>query len=264
MVGWAWCEERHPERGVATGAARDIRHVRWALYYAACMQVTKTTVRRIQVGCAALYALSLGMMACRRPATADSGGRAEGQGASLKTAHQRADAAACGAGREAPPAGEERRVTPGPGQESVWDYPASPRVEPSSRHVQVTLGGVVIADSHRPLRLLERGHPPVFYIPSEDIRWPYFVTTTHRTTCEYKGEAHYFHIRAGGRTVEEAAWSYPDPSRGYEAIRNHVAIYPGRVAEAGGLATVDGEPVRPEREAYFGGWVTHDIAEGRP
>lgn len=155
-------------------------------------------------------------------------------------------------------------MTPGPGQESVWDYPASPRVEPSSRHLHVTLGGVVIADSRRPLRMLERGHPPVFYIPPEDVRWPYFVPTPRRTTCEYKGEARYFHIRAGGRAVEEAAWSYAEPSRGYEAIRNHLAIYPGRVAEAGGLATLDGEPVRPEREAYFGGWVTHDIAEGHP
>jgi uncharacterized protein (DUF427 family) len=232
--------------------------VRLALYYAAGMEVTQTATCRLRVGL--LVVLSLGAAACRRPAAAEVKGQVGAGVASTPATPGGADAVACGAEKQAPSGVASRRVTPGPMQESIWDYPARPRIEPSPRHVQVMLGGVVIADSHRPLRMLERGHPPVFYIPPEDVRWPYFVTTTHATTCEYKGAAHYLHIRAGGRMAEEAAWSYPEPSPGYEAIRNYVAIYPGRVDRA----TVDDEIVRPERAAYFGGWVTRDLAEENP
>jgi len=59
---------------------------------------------------------------------------------------------------------------PAPGQESVWDYPVETRIEPSSRHIQITFDGVVVADTRNAKRLLERGIPPVFYIPREDVQ----------------------------------------------------------------------------------------------
>lgn len=59
---------------------------------------------------------------------------------------------------------------PGPGQESVWDYPAETRIEPSSQHIQIVFDGVVLADTRNAKRLLERGIPPVFYIPREDVK----------------------------------------------------------------------------------------------
>ncbi len=40
-----------------------------------------------------------------------------------------------------------RRIEPGPGEESVWDYPRPPRLEQSDKHVQVIFNGVVITDS---------------------------------------------------------------------------------------------------------------------
>lgn len=60
-------------------------------------------------------------------------------------------------------------VAPGPGQESVWDYPRPPIVVPDARHVVVRAGDVVVADSRRALRLLETSHPPTWYVPRADV-----------------------------------------------------------------------------------------------
>ncbi|MDF3044459.1 MAG: hypothetical protein K0R30_687, partial [Ornithinibacter sp.] len=57
----------------------------------------------------------------------------------------------------------------GPGQESVWDYPRPPRVEPTAEDVEVWLGGVRVAVSRRALRVLETSHPPAYYLPFEDF-----------------------------------------------------------------------------------------------
>ena len=59
---------------------------------------------------------------------------------------------------------------PGPGQESVWDYPVETRIEPTTKHVQIVFDGVVVADTRNAKRLLERGIPPVYYIPREDVK----------------------------------------------------------------------------------------------
>lgn len=64
-------------------------------------------------------------------------------------------------------------IAPEPGQESVWDYPRPPRLEESTRHIQVIFNGVVIAETRRALRVLETSHPPVYYIPPEDVRMEY-------------------------------------------------------------------------------------------
>jgi uncharacterized protein (DUF427 family) len=56
-----------------------------------------------------------------------------------------------------------KQITPGPGQESVWDYPRPPRVEDSPKHIQVIFNGIIIADTYRAKRVLETSHPPVYY-----------------------------------------------------------------------------------------------------
>ena len=63
-----------------------------------------------------------------------------------------------------------QRVEPGPGQESVWDYPRPPRLERTDKKVKVVFGGVTIAYTTRALRVLETSHPPVYYVPPEDVR----------------------------------------------------------------------------------------------
>jgi uncharacterized protein (DUF427 family) len=61
-----------------------------------------------------------------------------------------------------------RRIEPGQGQESVWDYPPPPRLEDVDRKVKVVFGGVTLAYTTRAKRILETSHPPVYYIPPED------------------------------------------------------------------------------------------------
>ncbi|HEX6127394.1 MAG TPA: DUF427 domain-containing protein [Candidatus Limnocylindria bacterium] len=148
-----------------------------------------------------------------------------------------------------------RRVEPGPGQESAWDYPRPPRVERSSRLVRVEFAGRVVAESSQALRVLETAGAPVWYIPRDDVRTELLIPTPRRTFCEWKGAAHYLDVRVGDRIAAAAAWSYPQPSPGYEAIRDHVAFYAGRVD----AAYVDGERVTPQPGRFYGGWVTSDV-----
>jgi uncharacterized protein (DUF427 family) len=146
-------------------------------------------------------------------------------------------------------------VQPQPGQESVWDYPRPPRVEPSNERVRVVFGGVVIADSVRTLRVLETSHPPVYYIPPEDIRMEHLVKTSQQTFCEWKGQAGYYSVVVGDRRVDNAAWFYPAPTTGFTAIRNHVAFYSGRMD----ACYVDDELVTPQPGDFYGGWITSRI-----
>lgn len=147
------------------------------------------------------------------------------------------------------------RPVPSPGQESVWDYPRPPRIEPTGRRVRVIVDGVVVADTIRALRVLETASPPTFYIPPDDVRLDLLVPETRHTVCEWKGEASYWAIRVSQRLVASAGWSYPRPTPAFEAIRDHLAFYAGRVDEA----WVDDERVVPQPGDFYGGWVTSEI-----
>ncbi len=141
------------------------------------------------------------------------------------------------------------------GKESVWDYPRPPRVEPDNRHVIVTFGGEVVADTRRAHRVLETSHPPVFYIPPEDVRVELLDSNGEQTWCEFKGDAHYYDIAVGDRRSRSVAWCYPEPSEGFEPIQYAIAFYPDRVDSC----TVDGEAVQAQRGGFYGGWITSEI-----
>ncbi len=136
--------------------------------------------------------------------------------------------------------------------ESVWDFPRPPRVERSLRRVRVELGGVVVADSARALRVLETSHPPVLYLPPGDVLDGVLREGAPRTFCEFKGVATHLDVVAGGRTVAAGAWTYRDPAPGYESLRDHVAFYPGRMD----ACWLDDERVRAQAGDFYGGWVT--------
>lgn len=147
------------------------------------------------------------------------------------------------------------RPQPQPNQESVWDYPRPPRVEPTGKRVQVVFNGVTIADTTRALRVLETSHPPVYYLPPADIQMEYLTGTSQHTFCEFKGAASYWAIKLNGKVAENFAWSYQSPALGYEAIKNHLAFYPSRVD----ACYVDGERVTAQEGDFYGGWITSDI-----
>ncbi len=149
-----------------------------------------------------------------------------------------------------------RRIEPLEDQESVWDYPRPPRLEASPKRVQILFAGVTVADSTRALKVMETASPPTYYVPREDVRMDALVPSEGRTTfCEWKGTATYFDIRVGDRESPRAAWTYMAPRSAFAELQGHIAFYPGRVDGA----FLDGERVRPQPGAYYGGWVTDEI-----
>jgi uncharacterized protein (DUF427 family) len=146
-------------------------------------------------------------------------------------------------------------IAPGPGQESVWDYPRPPRLEDSGKHVQVIFNGIVIADTRHAKRVLETSHPPVYYIPPADINEKCLARTARTSLCEWKGAAGYYTVRAGDREASDAAWCYPDPTPEFAAIKNYVAFYPGRME----ACYLDNERVRSQPGDFYGGWITNEI-----
>lgn len=147
------------------------------------------------------------------------------------------------------------RIEPGPEQESVWDYPRPPRVEPTDRHIQVVFADVVIADTKRAQRLLETSHPPTYYIPPQDVVWDHLEPSGRVTMCEWKGRARYFDVIVGERRARHAAWCYPTPKPHYAAIKNYLAFYP----HAMDACFVDGEQAEPQGGDFYGGWITSHV-----
>ncbi len=107
------------------------------------------------------------------------------------------------------------KVVPGPGQQSVWDYPRPPCLEDCVKRIKVVVGGEVIAESTRTKRMLETSHPPVYYLPPNHIRLDFLVESQKRSFCEWKGTARYFDILIGEDRIQEAAWAYPSPTRAF-------------------------------------------------
>ena len=148
-----------------------------------------------------------------------------------------------------------KRIEPKEGQESVWDYPRPPVVEKVSKHVRVIFNGEVIADTNRAVRVLETSHPPTYYIPQNDIKMKYLSQTQRTTMCEFKGRAAYWTVRVGDEEVANAGWSYPNPVRGYEALKDFITFYPSKME----ACFVGDERVRSQEGDFYGGWITSEI-----
>ena len=115
--------------------------------------------------------------------------------------------------------------------------------------------GLVLAESVRSKRVLETSHPPVYYMPPADIQMEYLVASEGSSFCEWKGGARYYSIVTPGRTIEQAAWYYPNPSPRFAEIASYVAFYPSKVD----ACFVDGEQVVAQEGDFYGGWITSDI-----
>jgi uncharacterized protein (DUF427 family) len=154
-------------------------------------------------------------------------------------------------------------VEPGPGQESAWDYPRPPRMEPVPDRVRVVVDGVALADTTRAVRILETSHPPVYYIPEPDVRLDLLVASPRTSVCEFKGRATYVDLALPqgtgssglGRLVASVGWRYPAPNPGFEGLRGHLAFYADRVDEA----WVGDERVIPQDGDFYGGWITSRV-----
>ncbi len=146
------------------------------------------------------------------------------------------------------------RRPPGPGQESVWDYPRPPRLEEVSARLRVLLDGTTVADTSRAFRVLETSHPPVYYLPPGDVRMELLEETARRSFCEWKGEARYYTVRAGEKLLQNVAWSYPQPTPAFRSLAGSLAFYLDPL-----VGFVDEERALPQPGGFYGGWVTSRV-----
>jgi uncharacterized protein (DUF427 family) len=119
----------------------------------------------------------------------------------------------------------------------------------------VEFGGAVLADTRAAFRVLETSHPPVYYVPPHDVAVQFLLESPRTTFCEWKGTARYYTVAVGESRVEKAAWSYPEPTAAFSAIRDCVAFY----AALMDACFVDGERVQTQQGGFYGGWITSDL-----
>jgi uncharacterized protein (DUF427 family) len=149
-------------------------------------------------------------------------------------------------------------VAPGPGQESVWDYPRPPAYLTDERRIEVYAGDRLLAGTEKTIRVLETGSPPTFYLPPESVNVSLLIPSRRTTFCEWKGRAEYFHVRGTAdepaARIDNAVWRYPDALDDAARIAGWYACYPSLLR-----CVVDGETVRPQAGGYYGGWITDDV-----
>ena len=146
-------------------------------------------------------------------------------------------------------------AVPGPGQESVWDYPRPPGIVADAREVVVMLEDIEIARTRDAVRVCETGHPPTFYVPASDVDHAHLEPVPGGSFCEWKGPAQYWNVRRGDHLLQRAAWSYPRPLAGGERLAGRFAFYASMLA-----CFVAGERVRPQPGGFYGGWITPELS----
>lgn len=146
-------------------------------------------------------------------------------------------------------------LPPQPGQESVWDYPRPPRLEPVPQRLRVYFQDQLIADTQAGYRVLETSHPPVYYFPPNDIQPGVLQPSPRGSFCEWKGQATYWTVQVGETVATDAAWSYAAPTLDFAAIQGYVAFYASRMQ----ACFVDEEQVQPQPGGFYGGWITGKV-----
>jgi uncharacterized protein (DUF427 family) len=148
-------------------------------------------------------------------------------------------------------------------EEEVIAHPRDPyhRIElrDTSRDVQVTLDGELLAASSRPLAVFEASLPTRWYFDPEDVRVELAPNPDVRTACAYKGWASYFDVCLAGRVEPALAWRYDAPLEGMERIRGRLCFFDERVE-----LTLDGvRQEQPQTRWSTTDWITHTSMDER-
>jgi uncharacterized protein (DUF427 family) len=146
-------------------------------------------------------------------------------------------------------------IPPKPGQESVWDYPRPASLEDTHKQIRIICNGILLAETNKAKRVLETSHPPVYYLPPEDIKLEYLIETSQTSWCEWKGRCQYYDVKVGDRYINHAAWRYVNPAPNFVAIQEYYAFF----ASLMDACYVDEEQVMPQAGDFYGGWITRDI-----
>jgi len=134
--------------------------------------------------------------------------------------------------------------------EEIFRHPRSPhkRVDAihSSRHVQIVLDGVVVADTTKAVFVFETGLPTRYYLPPEDVTGVTLTATDTHTICPYKGTASYYTVALNGKTYPDLVWTYPEPIPEITKIAGLVSFYNEKVDQI----LVEGDVVPKVRTAW--------------
>lgn len=117
----------------------------------------------------------------------------------------------------------ERVIDMAPGFSARPDYQV--RIEPGHGNVIAVFGGETIVDSRKALVLHETRHTPTYYFPKSDVRMDLLVPSDHHTHCPFKGNATYWSLQLGDRTLENVVWSYEQPYEEAAEITGYMAFY---------------------------------------
>ena len=107
------------------------------------------------------------------------------------------------------------------------DHPIT--ITQNPRRVRVTAGDIVIAETSKALTLKEARYPAVQYVPRQDANMALLERTDRVTHCPYKGDASYYSVKADGKTLDNAIWTYEAPFPAMAEISGHLAFYPDKV-----------------------------------
>jgi len=125
-----------------------------------------------------------------------------------------------------------------------------------SKRVRVVHRGEIIADTVAASRVCETSQLPAYYLPASDVHTDWFVPSSGRSVCEWKGVATYWTLVVPGQpAVADVAWSYVDPTAPFASIRGHLAFYASKLDEC----WVGDDQVQPNPGSFYGGWWTPDV-----
>lgn len=105
------------------------------------------------------------------------------------------------------------------------------REEPLTDRVRVEVDGELLAESNDVIKVVEDKHPTRYYFPRADVRMDKLESTETTTECPFKGKAHYFSLRAGGKELVDAVWTYEQPYEEHAGLQNRVAFYGPEMSE---------------------------------
>jgi uncharacterized protein (DUF427 family) len=139
-------------------------------------------------------------------------------------------------------------------RENVQSYPRPPKLEPVVQRITIQLGGKLVADTTRALRVLETHHAPTYYLPPKDISAT-LAPATGQSYCEWKGMAQYVNVISGGVIASRAGWVYQNPTPAFIALAGYYAFYAALMEEC----RVGGVHATPQPGAFYGGWITPNL-----
>ena len=91
--------------------------------------------------------------------------------------------------------------------------------------VSVEFNGVTIAESSKAILFREGSIAPVYYFPRDDVRMDLMRPSRHKTHCPFKGDASYWSLTVGEKSLQNVVWSYKKPIEEVIFIKSFIAFY---------------------------------------